>query len=877
MIYDGENLLPGQLGNFLIILSFFASLVATFSYYKSTRTGLDKSVDEWKKLARFSFVVEAVSVFTIFALIYYINSNHLYEYKYAWQHSSKSLEHKYLVAGIWEGQEGSFLLWSIWHCVLGLVIIGRGGKWEAPVMTIVSFAQIVLATMIMGLYIGDVQIGSNPFILLRDSGVLDNNPRMHVDFDVNAPIRQDYLMFFTDGNDLNPLLQNYWMVIHPPFLFLGFAATLIPFAYAMAGLWTGRVGEWTKPGLPWALFALAALGIGIMMGAKWAYESLTFGGYWAWDPVENASLVPWLILVAGVHTLLIYKHTGRSLRATTIFFSLQFFFILYSTFLTRSGILGESSVHSFTDLGMNKQLYLLLFGFTWPLAVLIATTKKARIQVAIAALGMLLLTWISGNAGFAIAGKSLTPIFAFLTIIGGIAALIVRIQKRVPGDEKEEPISSREFWMFIGALVFFFSSVVITLITSLPVFNKVLDLQRAAPEDQEFVYNSIHIFVAIIIGVLTAFTQYLRYKQTPAKIVWKKLMLPTVIALVLGTLVVAFGNINYQKQGPAFLGAIWLAVITSIYAIIANGMYIWTGLKGKLSISGGSIAHVGFGMVLFGILMSSAKKEVLSINTSGIAINFGEGSTEKVGENLTLVKDRPTPMGKFDVTYQGDSAHPKKEQWYYKINFKSREDDEEFTLKPNAFVNYKSNEGLMPNPDARHYLSHDIFTYITALPNPDKMKDTADFSSYVRRVGDSIYYSKGFILIEDVQVLDSVPVGGFEKGDSAAVARLRVYSMNKTSYASQPILINRRGVSISLPDTVMSEAVIVRLQKILPNGQAEFGVKESEAVLQWVTLKAYKFPLILVLWVGIVVTSIGILMSMVQRIRENRRKLRAVS
>ena len=103
-----------------------------------------------------------------------------------------------------------------------------------------------------------------------------------------------------------------------------------------------------------------------MMGAAWAYESLTFGGYWAWDPVENASLVPWLIMIAGIHTLLIYKHSGYSLRATYLFFILSFVFILYSTFLTRSGILGDSSVHAFTDLGMNWQLLAFLLVFVVP-------------------------------------------------------------------------------------------------------------------------------------------------------------------------------------------------------------------------------------------------------------------------------------------------------------------------------------------------------------------------------------------------------------------------------------------------------------------------------------------------------------------------------
>ena len=875
MNYPGENLLPGQIGNFLIILSFFASIVASFAYYRSTRLGQFPVIDEWKKLARCAFIVEALSVFTIFGLIFYINSNHLFEYKYAWQHSSRSLENKYLLAGIWEGQEGSFLLWSIWHSALGLIVLSKAGKWEAPVMTIVSFAQVVLASMLLGIYIGDLQIGSNPFILLRESGLFDNAPAMHVDFDLNNPIIPDYLQTtIRDGNDLNPLLQNYWMVIHPPVLFLGFAATLFPFAFALAGLWKPAKGDWTIPGLPWGLFALAALGVGIMMGAAWAYESLTFGGYWAWDPVENASLVPWLIMVAGVHTLLIYRHTGQSLRATTLFFILQFFFIIYSTFLTRSGILGESSVHSFTDLGMNKQLYLMLFVFTWPMAMLVAPTRAAAIKLGGIAAALLLLIGLGGMLSVL---KPAIPLLAFLTILAGLVAIVIQINRAIPANDKEESSSSREFWMFIGALIFFFSAIVIISITSLPVLNKIFDLKRAAQEEQEFLYNRIHIFVAIILGVLTAFTQYLRYKSTPSKQVWKKLWLPTVIALLAGVAIVAFGNISYDKQGPGFLGAIWLAVIASVYAVVANGMYIWSGIRGKLMLSGGSIAHVGFGLVLFGILMSSSKKEVLSYNTSGIPINFGKESKEKPGENLTLVKGRPTVMGEYDVTYVGDSAHPKKQQWYYQIHFKSRTSDEEFTLWPNAFVNYKGNEGLMANPDSRHYLGHDVFTYVSALPNPDKMKDTAAFTTYNRKVGDSIFYSKGFAIIEGLQVMDSLPVAGFEQGDSAAVARLRIYSANKNSYPSQPVLVSKKGNPISLADTVMAESLIFKLDKVYPDGRADISMKESDAVLQWVTLKAYRFPLINVLWLGIVITAIGTLISMVRRIQLQRRKVKAVS
>src|SRR5215212_8216516 len=243
MDYIGEHLLPGKLGHFLILLSLASSLAASFSYFKSVQQKTNEQGRSWKKLARAFFITEALSVFCIFGLIYYIVSNHLFEYKYAWQHSSKALEPKYLLAAIWEGQEGSFLLWSIWHCVLGLIIIYKEKEWEAPVMTVVSFAQFLLATMVAGITIFGSKIGSNPFVLLRNEvpGEIFSRP--------------EYLSMVLDGNDLNPLLQNYWMVIHPPVLFLGFASTLIPFAFAVSGLWTKRFGEWVKHALPWALFS----------------------------------------------------------------------------------------------------------------------------------------------------------------------------------------------------------------------------------------------------------------------------------------------------------------------------------------------------------------------------------------------------------------------------------------------------------------------------------------------------------------------------------------------------------------------------------------------------------------------------------------------
>ena len=138
-------------------------------------------------------------------------------------------------ACLWEGQEGSFLIWTVWHVVLSILLVWKGKKWEAPTMMFIMMIQVFLASMLLGLQFGDIKIGSNPFILLRNHPDFANLPFIHM---------PDYLAKLKDGRGLNPLLQNYWMVIHPPTLFLGFAATAIPFAFAMGGLVTRQYRDW---------------------------------------------------------------------------------------------------------------------------------------------------------------------------------------------------------------------------------------------------------------------------------------------------------------------------------------------------------------------------------------------------------------------------------------------------------------------------------------------------------------------------------------------------------------------------------------------------------------------------------------------------------
>ncbi len=196
--------------------------------------------------------------------------------------------------------------------------------------------------------------------------------------------------------------------------------------------------------------------------------------------------------------------------------------------------------------------------------------------------------------------------------------LLFKRYKHIPHIAKEEDGSSREFWMFIGSLVLFLSALTISAMTSLPVINKIIGLFAgegtevfkpfAFSEDTVFAYNRIQIFVAIILALLTAITQYLKYKSTTRNFVLRKLLWPTIAAVLISTAIFAFGGINYLDYGMGFLSAIWMAIACSVYTVVANTAYIWVGLNGKLKISGASVAHLGFGLMLLGILISSSKK-----------------------------------------------------------------------------------------------------------------------------------------------------------------------------------------------------------------------------------------------------------------------------
>jgi cytochrome c-type biogenesis protein CcmF len=423
--------------------------------------------------------------------------------------------------------------------------------------------------------------------------------------------------------------------------------------------------------------------------------------------------------------------------------------------------------------------------------------------------------------------------------------------------------------MFIGALVLFLSALYVIGATSLPVFNLVTKKKVAIGDDATFAYNRIEIFIAVLVGMLTAVTQYLKYKGTSWTYLWKKLWPPTAVALVVSVLVSVFGGIQYDKYGAGFLAAIHLALFAAIYSVVANAAYIRTGLKGKLRAAGPSIAHVGFGLMLVGILLSSAKKSVLSINTTGILLPFSPESKQDPMENLTLLKGVPTDMGVYTATYLGnDSVNSRKNVTYYHIHFDKKDSKEQFDLYPDYLYSPKGGGETSANPDKYHYWNKDIFAYISAVDNPDKSGDTAQFRpSGPLAPGDTAYFSKGYLVLDSIAVNPNNGKFHFGPTDTAIVAKVSVVTRDSMRYVAYPGLYMKDGDWHFANDTVFAQNLALQFDKV-EGRKIELGIKESSQMVPFVALKVLEFPQISVLWIGMIIMIIGFVISIAWRRRQ---------
>jgi len=496
--YVTHQYLPGALAIWCALAFALSCLWGYSLVLRGDRTALT--------FARRSYAFFATAVGLAALLLILVLAMRDFRIDYVYRYSGLDLPLHYQFAAFWAGQQGSFMIWLVWGALLGLLVQRTAGRAEPAVMGVYLLTLLGLVFIL---------VRQNPFTMR-----------------VDAPL---------DGQGLNPLLQDDWMVIHPPIMFIGFAASAIPFSFAMAALWTRRFDDWAARAFPWALGGFLVLGTAILMGGYWAYKTLGWGGYWGWDPVENASFVPWLFGTVLIHGLHLERTRGRYRRANFVLATLVFLSVLYGTFLTRSGVLADFSVHSFVDLGLSG--------------------------------------WLVGILG------------SFLLLAGYL--LVTRL-RQVPTRPNADPLLSRGTFMVLATITLLVAALVILTGTSAPLLTRFMATPgQVGPE----FYNRVNLPIALLVAMLLALVPYLTWRGEAPRTIARKLLWPGVFAVALTA-----GAAVWQVHRPLHLLFVLLAGMAFASNLQKT---IDKARSGGLAGAGGYLAHVGVGVILLGILASS--------------------------------------------------------------------------------------------------------------------------------------------------------------------------------------------------------------------------------------------------------------------------------
>src|SRR5580765_3252804 len=307
-----------QIGSFALLIALALSLYSFFVGLFALLLPSDRQSQRLAETARRAGIVVFPAVFLAALCLVVAAFRNDFSIAYIFHHSNRDLDPKYKFATLWSGQEGSLVFWAL--LLSGYAFVLRLRYKTDP--RLFAYASVVLAG-VQVFFLALVNIAANPFGLLE------------------GPLRPD-------GTGLNPLLQYPEMVIHPPMLYLGYVGTTVPFAFALGALIMKYPGDkWIHITRRWTMVTWGLLTCGIFLGAHWAYAVLGWGGYWGWDPVENASLMPWLVGTAFLHSVMIEQRRGMLKTWNVVLIVLTFELSIFGTFLTRSGVL--TSVHSFAE------------------------------------------------------------------------------------------------------------------------------------------------------------------------------------------------------------------------------------------------------------------------------------------------------------------------------------------------------------------------------------------------------------------------------------------------------------------------------------------------------------------------------------------------
>jgi cytochrome c-type biogenesis protein CcmF len=415
-----------------------------------------------------------------------------------------------------------------------------------------------------------------------------------------------------------------------------------------------------------------------------------------------------------------------------------------------------------------------------------------------------------------------------------------------------------------------------------PLIKKIVGKELAPPENVEYSYNKVVLLAAIIIATLTAITQYFKYKQGSSSYTYKKIIVPTLLALLTGSALFIFYPIRFLKHEKPFLITIYIALFAAIYAATANAGYIWVVLKGKMRSAGGSLSHFGFALMLIGMIISSANKKVITDSrVNGIMPPLGQDPMSKQQEdpleNLTMIRDLPTRLYDYEVTYLRNVPTHERTKRVYELLFRQKNEKggitEEFTLRPDVYT--MKDKSISSNPDTRNFWNKDVFTYITATPGiPDE--DTATYRTREMQVGEKVFYRNGYFILEGVEKNPKNNKFDFKETDAALMANVTVVTKDSLKYHLNPLLFIKDNELNFVDDTAFSQSLYFHFAGVSDTKKIKLAVKESDKVTDFITIKSFVFPYIGLVWVGLITMVGGISISLLNRIKASNTLTMAV-
>lgn len=667
----------------------------------------------------------------------YLFLAHRFEFSYVAAYSSRDLPLGYLISSLWAGQQGTFLLWAFLGAVVGLFVIRRRTPLTPWVIVYFVITELFLIVLML----------------------------------VRSPFETTTVVP-ADGHGLNPLLQDPWMVIHPPIVFLGYAALAIPFAYALAALTTRRFSDFATQVFPWVAFSVASLGAGVFIGGFWAYKVLGWGGYWGWDPVENSSLIPWLTALALLHGLILFRMQPKLLKTNVGLALVSYLLVVYGTFLTRSGVLADFSVHSFTDLGINAYLIVYMIGVT---------------------------------------------ALAFV-------ALMVRT-KGVPTVPISRAVNSREFGLVFGILLLVMTSALVLIGTSAPLLTKIAGQPSNVAMSY---YNMISIPMAMLIALTLIVSPFLIFGVTPWRDLFRNIF-PSLMVAIAVTIVAIFLGVTQWQHLVLILGATG-AFMSNLLALIRFSEW-------KLTRMAGHLTHFGFGLMLLGVLGSSAYS---------------------VSQRLNLRPGQPQSALGYEVTFNRRVESSSANQGY--LDLTMEHDGTRFNAKPKLYYSDYTNSE-MRNPSIIKGVLEDIYVAPMDFQQGDsgnvielvkgKPKTVGDWTLTFKRFSMDNHDTSGAMTV-------SAEVGAKRGNDTSTV--ILAMSSGPSGMTPVPVTIPGTDVRLSLGGMKV-EAQTIRIAIDDPH-------KAMAASTEVLTLDLATKPLVSLVWAGVIIITLGSVLSFWRRWRE---------